>query len=194
MSAQGVARASRRSISPLRARNTSAFTRRDLAPEHPRHLRMGEVRRLGEQKRSPLLLGKLTQVAEQLAQLGAALDLLGEPLGRELLELGGLLAARSQERKAAVAGDRVEPRLERDLALAAALQVVEGRGEGVLDRVLSLLARAEHVTAETEDAGAVPLEDDLEGKLVPAADLLHEPFVARKGEQPLERTQRCAAW
>jgi len=29
------------------------------------------------------------------------------------------------------------------------------------------------------------LERDLEGQLVPAADLLNEPFVAPKGEQPL---------
>ena len=146
---------------------------------------MGEVRRLGEQKRSPLLLGKLTQVAEQLAQLDTALDLLGKPLGRKLLELGGLLAARSQERKAAVAGDGVEPRLERDLALAAALQVVEGRGEGVLDRVLSLLARAEHVTAETENGACRAARRRFRRQARSRGGSAPRAVRPRKGKQPL---------
>ena len=66
-----------------------------------------------------------------------------------------------------------------------ALEVAVGRGEGVLDGVLGLLARTEHVPAEAEDAGAVALEDDLEGELVTAPDLLDEPLVAREGEQAL---------
>ena len=64
----------------------------------------------------------------------------------------------------------------------------------MLDRVLGLLARAEHVTAEAEDGAAVAFEGDLEGQLVPAADLLHQPFVAGKRQQPLgaERAGRHA--
>src|SRR5215207_1057071 len=108
-----------------------------------------------------------------------------EPLGRELRELRCLLTTGAKHRQAAVAGDRVEPRLERELALLAALKIVERGRKGVLNRVLSLLARAEHVAAEGQDAAAVALESDLEGQLVPAADLLHQPFVAGKGEQPL---------
>ena len=40
-----------------------------------------------------------------------------------------------------------------------------------------------------EDPGAVALEDDLEGELVAAPDLLDEPVVAGKGEQPLRAKQ-----
>src|SRR5829696_8411142 len=108
-----------------------------------------------------------------------------EPLRRELRELRCVLTTGAKHRQAAVAGDRVEPRLERDLALPAALKIVERGRKGVLNRVLGLLARAEHVAAEGQDAAAVALESDLEGQLVPAADLLHQPFVAGKGEQPL---------
>jgi hypothetical protein len=38
------------------------------------------------------------------------------------------------------------------------------------------------VAAEAEDAATVPLEGDLESKLVPAPDLLNQPIVPRKGE------------
>jgi hypothetical protein len=65
----------------------------------------------------------------------------------------------------------------------------------VLDGVLGLLAGAEHVTAEGEDAGAMTLEGDFEGELVPAPDLLDDPLVAREREQAL-RPERPAgkAW
>ena len=121
---------------------------RDLAAEHACHLGVRQARRLGEQQGGPLLLRELAQVAEQLAQLGPACDLLVEPLGGELHELRGLLATRAQHRQAAVARDRVEPRLERQLALTVALKVIEGRRKRVLDGVLGLLRRAEHVAAE----------------------------------------------
>jgi hypothetical protein len=150
-----------------------------------------QVRRLGEEQRRPLLVRQLAQVGQQLAQLSTARHLLMEPLGRKLLQLSRLLAAGAQHREAAVARDRVEPRLERDLALAAALKVTVGGSKGVLHGVLCLLGRAEHVAAEAEDAGAVALECHLEGQLAPAADLLDQPFVARQGEQPL-RTERAA--
>jgi hypothetical protein len=100
-----------------------------------------------------------------------------------------MLAARAQHRHAAVASDRVEPCLERDPALALPLEVPEGGGKGVLNDVLGLLTRAEHVAAESQDPRAVTLERHLEGELVAAPDLLDEAVVARKGEQPLRAKQ-----
>ena len=59
----------------------------------------------------------------------------------------------------------------------------------MLNGVLGLLARPEHVAAEAQDPGAVALEDHLEGELVAAPDLLDEAVVAGKGEQPLRAKQ-----
>ena len=115
-----------------------------------------------------------------------------EPVGRDVLELGGLLTARAQERQAAVARNRVKPWLERDLALAATLEIAEGRRERVLDGVLGFLRGTEHVPAESQDAAAVAFEGDLEGAFIAAPDLLDQPLVPSKGEQTLraERSGR----
>ena len=53
----------------------------------------------------------------------------------------------------------------------------------MLDGVLGLLLRSEHVAAEAEDGRRVALEGDLEGGLAAALDLLYEPLVAREPEQ-----------
>src|SRR3712207_9226035 len=64
----------------------------------------------------------------------------------------------AQHREAAVARDRVEPRLEVDRLVRAA-QVAVGGDEGVLEGVLGLVARSEHVPAEGEDPPVVPVVD-----------------------------------
>ena len=46
---------------------------------------MGDVAGLGEHERGALLLGQLVQVAEQVAQVLAALDDGGQMLGRRLV-------------------------------------------------------------------------------------------------------------
>jgi hypothetical protein len=66
-----------------------------------------------------------------------------------------------------------------------ALKVVERGGEGVLDGVLGLLERSEHVPAETEEPGSVTLECDLEGGLVAAPNLLDERLVASQSQEAL---------
>src|SRR6185436_4440842 len=58
-----------------------------------------------------------------------------------------------------------------------------GGEEGVLERVLGLLARAEHVPAEAEDRAVVAVEERLEGGLVAGAHERHETLVAREAEQ-----------
>jgi hypothetical protein len=53
----------------------------------------------------------------------------------------------------------------------------------VLDGVLRLLVRAEHVAAEAEDAAVVAVEDDLEGGLVAAPDPFDESLVGQPRQQ-----------
>ena len=89
-----------------------------------------------------------------------------------------VLAPPTQHRQAAVARDRVEPSLERDLPLVGPQRLVGGR-EGVLDDVLGLLARAEHVAAECEDPSVMTVVDDLEGAPAAGAYLSDEPLVVR---------------
>ncbi len=62
----------------------------------------------------------------------------------------------------AVARDPVEPRTHVDLALVGE-DGVEGRGEDLLENVLGVLARGEHVAAEGEQARLVAAAERLEG-------------------------------
>src|SRR5829696_424828 len=179
---QGAARAERE---PLHAAHLAAEDLGDFG--------VPESSRLGEQQRGALLLGQLADIGQQLAQLRAALHVLAEAGRRQLVELRRMLTARAQHRYAAIARDRVQPRLERDIALITALKVLVCRGEGVLHRVLRLLAESDHVAAEREDSGAVPLEDHLERALVPAPYLLDEPLIARDGKQPLRGHEAAPA-
>ncbi len=55
-----------------------------VAAEHGGHLRVGEITELGQEKRRPLLIWQLGQVSEQLTQLGAPLDVLGESGRRDV--------------------------------------------------------------------------------------------------------------
>ena len=62
-----------------------------------------------------------------------------------------------------------------------------GGDEGLLERVLGLVARAEHVAAEGEDAGVVAVVEHLERGLVPAPELLDQPLVAERARSFRER-------
>jgi hypothetical protein len=162
---------------------------RHLTAQHARHLDVREAAGLGEQERLALLRRQLPDVAQDLAQLRAPLHLLRQPGGGELGKLAEL-TPRAQHRQAAVACDREEPRLEGDLALVAGLEVVPRGCEGVLNGVLRLVRRPEHVPAEAEDRGAVALERDLESELVAVPHLLDEPVVAAQRQQPLRAKRR----
>ena len=94
-----------------------------LLPRHVQHERdlvVGDGPELGQHERGALLLGQARDVAEQVAHVLAPLRLGREVLGgRRLVVAQRALAAGAQHREAAVAGDRVEPRPQLDLRVAA---------------------------------------------------------------------------
>ncbi len=155
-----------------------------VAVEDFRHLLVGERLELGEHERGPLILGKLAHVREQLAQLRSAFHVLVEPGGRDLHLADLTLTAGAQHGQAAVARDGIEPGPEVDDPVVG-LEVTMGRGEHLLHRVLGLLARAEHVPAERQDAGQVALVEHLEGVDVARPHPRDELGVGAQGEHAL---------
>ena len=150
-----------------------------LVPAHAEDLGdvvLGVIAELEEHERRALLVGQAAEVADERPQVRALLDLGGEAAGgdgarppRAVLVEGELVAPRPQHRQAAVARDRVEPGLD-VLGRAVALEGAVGRQEGVLERVLGLLAGAEQVPAEGEQRPGVAVVELLEGALVAAPD------------------------
>ena len=140
---------------------------------------MAQGAELGQDERRPLILGQPLEVGQQVAQVLALLDLGREPLDRGLGNVveGALLLAGAQDGQAAVAGDGVEPRLELHRPVAGEEVAIRG-DEGVLDGVLGLLGRPEHVPAEREDPPVVPVIYGLEGPLVAGTQQPHELFVS----------------
>ena len=98
----------------------------DLLPAHAedgRDLLVGLVAELEEDQRGALVIGQALQLGHQLAQVGAPLDVGGHALDRpgavrDRVD-GDLGAACTQRRQAPVAGDRVQPRAQVDVAAAA---------------------------------------------------------------------------
>jgi hypothetical protein len=82
----------------------------------------------------------------------------------------------------AVAGDPVQPRPGVDRALVGEHRVVRRR-EDLLEHVLRVLGRAEHVPAERQQPRLVALNQGLERGLVAAARQRDQPLVALKPEQ-----------
>jgi hypothetical protein len=167
--------------------------RLDLLAAHPEHrsdLRVGLVAELEEDQRRALVVGQALQLVHQLAQVGAELDLGRHPLERS--EVGrqpvgrDLHTLRAMDRQAAVARDRVEPGAQLDVAHAGAQRAV-GRGEAVLQGVLGLLAAAEHLSAEGEQAAVVAVVDDLERGVVAGAHARDEAIVAHARQPPRTR-------
>ncbi len=68
---------------------------------------MAEVAELGQDERRALVVGQAAEVGEELAQLGAALDVRGEAVeaGFKIVGRDGRLATRGDQREAAVARD-----------------------------------------------------------------------------------------
>ena len=134
-----VSRACLEAMSEERAWNTSAFTFSRGTSRTCGDLLVGDVAGLGEHERGALVLGQLVQVAQEVAQVLAALDDGGQVLGRRLVRLlERALAPGAEHGEAAVAGDRVEPGAQLD-ALVGADELAVGGHEGVLDGVLGLL-------------------------------------------------------
>ena len=91
--------------------------------------------------------------------------------------------ARAQRGQAAVAGDRVQPRLELD-RLVARDKIAVCRHERLLDGVLGLDLRPEHVAAEREDAAVVAVVDGLERRFVATPDLSDQTLIGERRKQP----------
>ena len=96
-------RASRLAISDERAWNTSAFTFSRRTPSTSAISLVRDAADLGEHERGALLLGQPRDVAEQVAQVLAALDLGGQVLGRRL----------GRRPRAAARGGRAAPSRQR---------------------------------------------------------------------------------
>ena len=143
--------------------------RLDLLAAHRQHLRDLGVRvvaHLEEDERGALVVGQAVQIGDEVAQVGALLDGLGEA-GDDarvgLLVVGRLVRpAGAQDGQAAVARDRVQPRLERDRRRAVTGQRPVGGREGVLEGVLGLLLAREQVPAEREQPAVMAVVDGLE--------------------------------
>ncbi len=84
--------------------------------------------------------------------------------------------------QAAVAGDPVEPRPRVDLPPVGEHRLVRG-DEYLLEHVLGVLRRADHVPAEGQQARLVAVEEDLEGALVPVADQRDQLLVCLQAQQ-----------
>ena len=102
---------------------------------------MREIGQLGQDERRALVVGQALDVGDERAEIGPHLDLVAQALrARDLRLTVGDGAAPGQQREAAVARDREQPRpqLRGRPALA---QCPVGAQEGLLQRVLGLLAR-----------------------------------------------------
>ena len=86
----------------------------------------------------------------------------------------------------AVASDPIEPWPNVDLALVRE-DGVEGGREHLLQDVLGILARAEHVAAEGQQPGLIARADDLERGVLAAPRERHQPLVRLQAKQG-----RCA--
>ena len=131
---------------------------------------MVHVAELEQEQRSPLILGEPRKSADQLAQVGTALDVVGQSVGAGLEVVGrqGGVTTRSEQRAAAIARDRKQPR-PHGVGQAALPQRAMGAHEGLLERVLAVLAATEHVTAEGEQRCMVAVVERFERVLVAVA-------------------------
>ena len=141
---------------------------------------------LAQQQRRLLGLRQLLDVGHDLAELLAPVHRLGRAGAVLVLEdvhrvlAGGARAA--QVVQAAVARDAVQPGARVDGALVGQ-QGVERGGEDLLQHVLRVLLRAQHVAAEGQQPRLVALHQRVEGAVVPAPDHGHELLVALQPEQ-----------
>jgi hypothetical protein len=141
-------------------------------------LLMAERVHLGEHERGALFVGQPAEIEHEIAQVLAPLGLDGEALRGGLVEIGDrLLAPGAQDRVAAVASDREQPRPQVHLAVARD-EIVVGREEGVLDRILGLLRAAEHVAAEGQNLAVVTVVQRLEGGSSALPDKVDEMCIA----------------
>ena len=147
---------------------------------------VGERVDLAQQQGGALRLRELLHVGEQLAEALAAKHAVA---GREAVV--GVVdvhrvhadgAGASQVVERAVARDAVQPRAHVDVALVGEDRVEGGR-EDLLQDVLGVLARAEHVAHEGQQARLVAGAERLEGSMLAASGQRDEPLVRLQAKQ-----------
>jgi hypothetical protein len=126
-------------------------------PEHAGDVLVGQSLQLGQHQCGALFFGEPAYIGDQIAEILATLDLDGEPFGRGLIDrVGRLLTTRADDRVAAVAGHRVQPRPQVDRRVRVRQFAVRGH-ERVLNRILGLVGVAEHVPTEGQDPLVMPI-------------------------------------
>ncbi len=172
-----------------------------LDARHRRLHRLGDlvVRErvdLAQQQGGALRLGQLLHVGDDLPELLAAVDGVGGAEAAVALEdVHRVLTRRlgtAEVVEAAVARDPVEPGTRVDRPVVRADRA-ERRGEHLLQDVLGVLGRAEHVATEREQARLIALDKRFEGAVVTAPDQGDQPLVALKTEQRRSSSQRGKA-
>ena len=143
---------------------------------------MVQVAQLEQDQRPALILGEPRQIADQLAQLGTPLDVVGQSVGARLEVVGrqGGVTTPGKHRAAAIARDREQPRPHRVRQPTLAQRMMSAQ-EGLLQRVLAVLAVAEHVAAEREQRRVVAVIERFERVLIAFA---HERGEAGVVEPP----------
>jgi SAM-dependent methyltransferase len=177
--ASGVARLERlREANPRPDQQRLDGRHRD--PKRARHIRVRHPRHLSHEQRRTLLLGQTPDVDHQASERLASLGL-GDRItvGYLIVSLQKLEARQwpPQLVDAAVMGHAVEPRPQRDVAVAGA-QTRVGADENVLERVLDIgCAAGQHLAHVRQQARAVAVVDDAEGLLVALPEQRHELLV-----------------
>ena len=149
-------------------------------------LLVGERVDLAQQQRGALRLGQVLDVGDEEPELLALVDLVRggrAALGQvdvHRVDPDGLGAAQVVQR--AVARDPVQPRPHVDRPVVGEHRVERG-GEDLLQHVLGVLARGQHVAAERQQPRLVAGDQRLEGRLIPAPNERDEPLVRLQSEQ-----------
>ena len=149
-------------------------------------LLVGKRIHLAQHERRPLGLRELLDVAHQNPELFAVVDLVGgggAVVGQ--MDVHRVDADRlrpAQVVEAAVAGDPIQPRPHVDRAVIGSNRV-EGGGEHLLKDVLGVLAGAQQVAAERQQARVVARYEDLECVAVTPAYVGDQALVRLQPEQ-----------
>ena len=162
----------------LDARHRRVHHVRDLLIRQRVHLAQHECR--------TLRLRQMPDVLDEQAELLPLVDLLARRLpGVGKMRVHRVHADRRvapQVVQRAVARNAIEPRPCVDLARVGEDRVERGR-EDLLEDVLGVLARAEHVAAERQQPRLVARDQRFERRLLAAAGQLDQPLVAREPKQ-----------
>jgi hypothetical protein len=158
------------------------------APDHRRDLGMAQIPELEQDKGAALVLGQAGEVGDELAQVGAPADVVGEAVAARLdrVQRQVAVAARREHRAAAVARDREQPRPD-GLGRSPVAQRAVSADERLLERVLAVLAAGERMAAEGEQRGVMPVVERCEGRLVSGAHEGREALVIEPAESMLSQ-------